>query len=356
MSQNRPVTVRDSDQHTRVLDDLEKAMKEMPMNMRAFSLCLRELYVEKAVGTNHAAARKFRKIRDDTKNDAMLYLQGILPVSTRLVIAIEEFFDDFIELDHDTWIKNLSNIQREKVQYCSGLCKKVKKMHEEIMIPLKRREDEAKEVMVELSELQQEFEEEKARLERKSNRKHSWAWGFLFSSNSQIASQLFASSGVDLANAVAQGAQAQTQEAAALAVSQILIPALKAFVDGLDKVSSFFMAMNAPEMRHFNIGTDKAREIKYYCQQFIRILPSVRTDFQAIPTEGTDQNYIDRWLEKQTKTIKETCTEKPPARDAIAAVGGESKPPKSRACKKYAEGVHVHQQDNQTKYYRETRI
>ena len=38
---------------------------------------------------------------------------------------------------------------------------------------------------------------------------------------------------------------------------------------------------------------------------FYAVIPEIRTDFQAIPSEGTDQNYIDRWLEKQKKAIQE---------------------------------------------------
>ena len=52
----------------------------------------------------------------------------------------------------------------------------------------------------------------------------------------------------------------------------------------------------------------KAKEIKSDCKGFYAVLPSVRTDFQAIPNEGTDQNYVDKWLEKQKKIIEENCS------------------------------------------------
>ena len=51
----------------------------------------------------------------------------------------------------------------------------------------------------------------------------------------------------------------------------------------------------------------QAKNMKTLCQGFFAVIPEVRTDFLAIPTEGTDQNYIDRWLEKQKKTIQEKC-------------------------------------------------
>ncbi len=48
-----------------------------------------------------------------------------------------------------------------------------------------------------------------------------------------------------------------------------------------------------------------AREMKSLCQVFYAALPDVRTDFAAIPNEDTDQNYVDKWLEKQLANIEE---------------------------------------------------
>ena len=45
--------------------------------------------------------------------------------------------------------------------------------------------------------------------------------------------------------------------------------------------------------------------MKTLCPGFDAVIPEIRTDFQAIPSERTDQNYIDRWLEKQKKAIQE---------------------------------------------------
>lgn len=45
-----------------------------------------------------------------------------------------------------------------------------------------------------------------------------------------------------------------------------------------------------------------------------------RFDFEAIPTEGTDQNYVDRWLEKQKKVIEERCSVASLAKKLVAAI------------------------------------
>ena len=39
-----------------------------------------------------------------------------------------------------------------------------------------------------------------------------------------------------------------------------------------------------------------------------------------IPTEGTDQNYVDRWLEKQKKVIEERCSMASLGKKLVAAI------------------------------------
>jgi hypothetical protein len=54
--------------------DLKENLKEMPRDMHIFSLSMRALYTDRAVGcTSTDAACKFRKLRDDTRNDAIWY-------------------------------------------------------------------------------------------------------------------------------------------------------------------------------------------------------------------------------------------------------------------------------------------
>ena len=75
----------------------------------------------------------------------------------------------------------------------------------------------------------------------------------------------------------------------------------------------------------------KAKDRKNGCKGFYFVLPSVRTDFQAIPDEGADQNYVDRWLEKQKKIIEESCSLKSLARGMIKAITAGSSADKQKA-------------------------
>ena len=304
--------------------ELREQLKSMSVDMRMFSLTMRSLYVEKAVGTSTEAARKFIKLRDDTRNDAMVYLKGVLPLSTTFVASISEFFEYYEALNYNEWCEMLSEVLRETVNY-RQLCETLVKMHEDILVSLKKRKDEAVVIVRELTDLEEEFVKKKKELEEKAGSQRIWAIAlFVVPIVGVIASPvLLAAANSNLAEAVAKGAQAKVQGAAALTVSETLIPALEAFIGGIKKAAGFFSVMEQelrkfegkaekgqsdPKRLYYKVMNKEAKDMKSICQVFYAVLPDVRTDFLAIPSEGTDQNYIDKWLEKQKKVIEETCT------------------------------------------------
>lgn len=303
---------------------LEELLKEMPVDMRLFSLTLRSLYVENSVGTNEEAAVKFRKLRDDTRNDAMVYLHGVLPLSTEFVSSISEYFEYYIALEYDEWCDMISDILKEIEGY-KQLCTTLLKMHEDILVPLKKRKDQAMLLVSEFKLLKEEYERQKQQLENAASTKRGWAWALCWIPVvGGIATPLLtAGAGSDLAEAVAKGKQAQIQEAASIAVGDVLIPALQNFIDGIKKAAGFFSATeqelkklegNAekakdnPKKLYYKVMNKEAKHMKSISQIFYAVLPDVKTDFLAIPTKGTDQNCVDRWLVKQKKTIQENCT------------------------------------------------
>jgi hypothetical protein len=293
--------------------DLKENLKEMPRDMRIFSLSMRALYTDRAVGTSTDAACKFRKLRDDTRNDAMVYLKCILPVTTKFVMSIKEYFANYDALSYEEWCEMLPDILEETTTY-KELAQTVKGMYEGMIVPLKRRQDEAKIIMTEFTDLQREYEKQKEELEAKGETKKSWAIALAFVPYvNVIATPLLAlSANDDLAKAVAKQAESEIQATAALVVKSTLIPALTNFIEGLTKAAGFFQVMEtelqsfqeksgieSPKKLHYMRIRNEAKELKSLCQAFHAVLPAVRTDFEAIPDEGTDQNYVDKWLEKQ---------------------------------------------------------
>ncbi|CAH3033920.1 unnamed protein product [Pocillopora meandrina] len=315
---------------------LREQLQNMPVNMRIFSLCMRSLYSDGALGTSSEGARKFRELRDNTRNDAMVYLKGVLPLSTKLVSSISDYFEYYGALEYEEWREMLSDILEETTGY-RELCQTLLQMHEDILVPLKEREDQARVIIEELKHLQEEFERKKKELEDMAGTKRSWAIGLAFIPfvNLIASPMLSAAAESDLADAVAKGCEAKIQEAAAITVSNTLIPALRGFIDGISNAAAFFAVMEQELKKfegkaeksksdskklYFKVMKAQARDMKSLCQGFYAVIPAVRTDFLAIPTEGTDQNYIDRWLEKQKKTIQEKCSIRKLARKLLLAI------------------------------------
>ena len=258
----------------REVKTLEETLKDMTVDMRIFSQPLCSLYVQNAVGTNEEPAKEFRSLRDDTRNDAMVYLRYILPVCTEFVSSIEEYFEYYDALNYEEWCE-MSPGTLQKITGYKEVCSTVLQMHEDILVPLKKRKDEALLLVTRFKDLQVEYEEKKRELEERAQK-----------------------------------------------VSEALIPALENFISGIKEAAGAFFrieqklmnfenkALNPDDdpkkLHHFMMKND-AREMKSACQSFLAVLSDVKTDFLTIPAQGTDQNYVDQWLEKLKKTIREKC-------------------------------------------------
>ena len=302
---------------TKNVVDLKSSLREMPKNMNIFSVSMRALYADKAVGTSTDAARKFRKLRDDTRQDAMVYLKFILPISTKFVMSIKKYFANYDALSYEEWCEMLPDILEETTTY-KEIAKTVVEMHQDMITPLKKRKDEADIIMTEFKDLQREFDKERQKLEAKAKTKTGWAIALAFIPGvNVIATPLLADSAEeDVAKAIAKKAESEIHEAAALIVANTLIPALSNFISGLEKAAGFFEVMETelksyeedssepPKRLHYKRISNDAKEIKSLCQAFYAVLPAVRTDFEAIPEQGTDQNHVDKWLEKQLAAIE----------------------------------------------------
>ena len=305
------------------VEELDASIRGMPEAMRIFSLTMRSLYADKAVGTNDELAKRFRNLRDETRNDAMVYLKGILPVCTKFVSCLSEYFEYYEALDFEEWCDMTAEILEETSGY-RQLCETLLQMHEDIMVPLKKRRDSAKIMINEFKDLTEVYQRQSKELEEKAIYKREWARSLLYVPVvNLVACPLFnVSANVDFVESIAKNKQAKITEAASITVAEALIPALEEFMKGLRNAAAFFSVMeqelgkceskaekakSEPKKLYYKVMNKQAKGMKSTCQVFYAVLPDVRTDFLAIPTEGTDQNYVDKWLEQQKKTIQEKC-------------------------------------------------
>ncbi|XP_033126812.1 uncharacterized protein LOC117124625 [Anneissia japonica] len=302
------------------LNKLAFTMKDVPVNMRLFSLCMRSLYAEKALGESSDTAKKINKIRDDTRKDALVYVKYVLPASTELVRNLKEFFEYYENLSLEDWREYLPRIL-EEVRGYKQCCVEIINLHEKIMIPLKKREDEAKVLIEELKNLTEVLKRKKAELEKSASTKKSWAtWLAFVPGVDAIAVPLLKMrADSDLAESVAKEAQCSINESSIVVVSKTMIPALAAFIEGLEGIAGFFQvveqeittfqnkgekALEKPIEMHYKMMESKAKEIKQRCTEFFAMIPGVRTDFLCIPETGRDKNYVEIWLKKQQEEIE----------------------------------------------------
>ena len=300
-------------------DTLTTSLNEMTENLMCFSSSMRGLYAEKNVGTSTEAARKFTEIRDKTRDDAKVYLKVILPLTTKFVSSINEFFEFYEALSYDEWCEMLPSIVEEVINQ-KDLVETLKHMQDDILVTLKEREDEAKIVMTEFKNLQSKFEEMTKEFEGKASLRYKCAYilAFIPGVNLVACPLLKLSALGHTAQALAKTAESETLGAAALLVSETLVPALSHFIKGLSKAAGFFQIMEEElksfqkrgeaslekqEEVHYKMMKFKAKKIQPSAHEFYASLPAVRTDFDALPDFGADQNYIEKWLEEKLKEI-----------------------------------------------------
>ena len=248
-------------------DTLTTSLNEMTENLMCFSSSMRGLYAEKNVGTSTEAARKFTEIRDKTRDDAKVYLKVILPLTTKFVSSINEFFEFYEALSYDEWCEMLPSIVEEVINQ-KDLVETLKHMHDDILVTLKEREDEAKIVMTEFKNLQSKFEEMTKEFEGKASLRYKCAYilAFIPGVNLVTCPLLKLSALGHTAQALAKTAESETLGAAALLVSETLVPALSHFIKGLSKAAGFFQIMEE-ELESFTKAGEanfKERQLVHY--------------------------------------------------------------------------------------------
>ncbi|XP_028407415.1 uncharacterized protein LOC114530033 [Dendronephthya gigantea] len=253
-------------------ENLTSLSVELKENMRLFSQCFRALYSNPAVDGHSVAVVKFRKIREDTRQDAIVFLKGILPITANLMRFVQEYFDNYEALSCEEWREMLPDILEETKER-KALAQTVLDMYQDIMVPFMKRQDEAIIVMKEFQRLQSENED------------------------------MFGE----------YVAQSEIHKSAFLVVAEMFIPALSNLIDGLKKSASFLKTLNCdlqsfetkaekdePKTLHYKLMCFSARDINSLCQTVYATLPDVLANFEALPSKDTDQTYVDEWLGKLT--------------------------------------------------------
>jgi len=300
--------------------NFEENFKDLPTNMRILSLSLRSLYTTNHVGSGEEFNR-FRELRDGVRRDAAWYTKGILPLALTAVRHLDDYFEYYVALDQDEWEECLDDILIDVTSY-KNVCKEVVKLHEPIQQSLKKKESRAKVLVKEFDTLTQRYEEKKRKLEASAENKKKWAVGLSFIPFvGQIAGPILSSqASAELAEAAAAQTQSELAVAAIHLVKDTLLTALEKFIAGVDSVAGFFFVMEQnlesirsrgetargePKKLHYKVMRSKARRCLGLCQNFVGMIPAVMTDLQCVPYSRNDDNFVQQWLVKTKKEIKQ---------------------------------------------------
>ena len=302
------------------VDTLKADLKNMPVDMRLFTLSMRSLYSTDAVGGQSEAAQKFRKLRDDTRHDGVIYLRCLLPLTMKYVGLLKDYFDYYASLGFDDWKKYLSDVVAH-VKASQQVAQFLLENHKTMMTSLKKREDEAKIIMKELKDLEAQYEASAKKLARKGKTEKFWAIPLaLIPFVGVIASAVITAFGdTDVAKAMAEVQESKIDEAGSVVIAHTIIPAIESFLKGLSGAAGYFQVVEEdlkdfegkaetgekdPSKLYFSLMKHDAQDIQSLCDDFLAVLPDVQTDFAALPQKDTDTNYVDTWLKNKEEEIK----------------------------------------------------
>ena len=271
---------------TNAVVDLSQQIKEMTQSIQTFSNSMETLYLG-----NNDESFKVKELWHETRDDAMVCLKDILPLSTMFVSSVSDYFDYYETLEYKQWRGLISSVLK-KVKSYRELSEKVRQKYEESLVLLKARQDKARQIREEMTDPKEDYKKRRRELQDTASTKRKWALGLGFVPivNLVATPVLLISAGNDEEEARWNGSQEGKMERAAIKIGQTLVPALEAFINGLAKAAGFFSVteqkmvkfqgkaekgMKERKLLHFRLMKKVAKEIKSLCQEFKEVLSQV---------------------------------------------------------------------------------
>lgn len=291
----------DIEKSTRVaVGKLHDQIHSISVNLRSFSASMRNLYGEGDSFTSYsgAAGMKFRKLIDETRKDAMVVFEEVLPLSNKLITSVSNFFDCYEGLEFEEWCNEIPSILDKTIAY-RQLSETLLQRYEAALVPLKKRQDYARLVVKESEHLKRAYDRKKTELEDAASNKQHWAIGLAFVPlvNLIATPALAYSAASDIEEATRQGTLARVQGQTARKVSGTLIPALNDIVAGVSKAAGFFSVMeqelkklegkaekgkDTRKFLHYMVMKKEAKDMKSICRDFHSALPDVQKNLSLM--------------------------------------------------------------------------
>jgi hypothetical protein len=295
---------------------------------------MRVLHNQSAVSGEHESASKFLKLRDETRKNALIYMDTLLPKSDDVVRKIKAYAYEIRISSFEEWQESLEEITQE-ITEAEKACNLLMQLHESLITELKKNEDDAVVGIQELVKLKQIYDDDKEKLfsaaaENLKNKEWYDRLGLVLAVPTLGIGTAIASVKstqqkrlieTNILKATASGKNGEITQEAVNLTKKRLIPAIASFLTGLKACSAFLTAtrVELSEMgamgrksqedakkRYFRLMKKHAEELDSNCMDFITSSSHIRTDLKAIPSEPSDQNYVDKWLSDQLDQFKTT--------------------------------------------------
>ena len=208
-------------------------------------------------------------------------------------------------------------------------------LHENLITALKKNEDDAVIGIQELAKLKKIYEDDKQKLlsaateNLKSKERYEQLALILLVPTIGIGTWVMSNKAdreqkeVDknLLKATAAGKNGEITQEAVNLTEKCLIPAIARFLNGLQACNEFLtttreqlsalsekgkLGQEEAKMRYFRVMKKHAADLDSNCMFFLTSSSQIRTNLNALPTEQSDRNYVDKWLANQLTQFKQT--------------------------------------------------
>ena len=290
------------------IEKLSNELHKMAENMEVFSLTMLSLFHDRNIIGRTNEERQFMALRDLTKNEAVDFRYNVLPKTRALVTNIQRFFEYYKYLEFEEWKECLDDVSKD-LETNKNDSKELVETQTNLSARLKRSSDKARQLCGEFDHKEAEYAEEIKSLKLTAAAKIG-GFGALGSLPSAVAilgatpvvlgvvtvAALPAALYLGFKALEDLGKKRDTEkEKKAIyflshTVKTDLIPMIDNFSRAVDTIAGYFEGLqchlnnagvgNSKPM--FLIGKRKATEIIDECQMFLRVIPAIESNLQAI--------------------------------------------------------------------------
>jgi len=295
-------------------------------SIRKFSLSMRDMFVDNETLTSSSAAARFKKLRDDTRNVAVAFAKVGLPLIKQCVSDINSDLEYYIDLTKDKWWTVIADKVEEMKAHKEAFNALVE-IHEHFLSELRTLQDDAFILMDERPDVAAMYEDEANNLKIKALllTGFSAALSYIPQLSGIVALAVGQSARSSMDQSTRRNQQASAENAVVAAIRDTAVPALREFIKALECINCLFGVIQdqldtlqvkgekaiegeKPKYLHYKLMKKKAGQIMNHCNELIKELPSIRSDLLAIPMQGLDDHYVERFQLIANECISRHCT------------------------------------------------